>query len=285
MHQINHSSPTKASIWRFINLRTFSYLIVGLWLLMALLGFVIGESANQVSLNQFLASPSASHILGTDELGRPVLERVILGAQTSLFVAVGVVFFSAIIGTTIGVMSGYLGGWVDRIITKIIDVFLAFPGLLLAIALAAVLGPGIENVVFALVVVGWVGYARLARAQTLSIRHREHILAARALAIPTPIMLYRHVLPLILAPLGVEATFGVAGAVISEAGLSFLGLGVQPPDASWGNMIKEGTRYLLVAPHLVLAPGIALMLVVLAVNLIGDQWRDYLDVRSKSNKN
>lgn len=285
MHQSNYSSKSKASIWRFINLRTFSYLIVALWLLMALLGFVIGESANQVSLNQFLASPNASHILGTDELGRPVLERVILGAQTSLFVAIGVVFFSAIIGTTIGVMSGYLGGWVDRIITKIIDVFLAFPGLLLAIALAAVLGPGIENVVFALVVVGWVGYARLARAQTLSIRHREHILAARALAIPTPIMLYRHVLPLILAPLGVEATFGVAGAVISEAGLSFLGLGVQPPDASWGNMIKEGTRYLLVAPHLVLAPGIALMLVVLAVNLIGDQWRDYLDVRSKSNKN
>ena len=137
--------------------------------------------------------------------------------------------------------------------------------------------------VFALVVVGWVGYARLARAQTLSIKHREHILAARALAIPIPVTLYRHVLPLILAPLGVEATFGVAGAVISEAGLSFLGLGVQPPDASWGNMIKEGTRYLLVAPHLVLAPGIALMLVVLAVNLIGDQWRDYLDVRSKSN--
>jgi peptide/nickel transport system permease protein len=135
--------------------------------------------------------------------------------------------------------------------------------------------------VFALVVVGWVGYARLARAQTLSLRHREHILAARSLAVPMPWILWRHVLPLILAPLGVEATFGVAGAVISEAGLSFLGLGVQPPDASWGSMIKEGTRYLLVAPHLVLAPGIALMMVVLAVNLIGDQWRDYLDVRSR----
>lgn len=266
-------------------LRVFSYIIVALWLLMAIAGFFIGEGANQVDLNQFLAGPNSANWFGTDELGRPVIERVILGAQTSLFVAIGVVFFSAIIGTSIGVLSGYLGGWVDRVITKIIDVFLAFPGLLLAIALAAVLGPGIENVVFALVVVGWVGYARLARAQTLSIKHREHILAARALAIPMPVTLYRHVLPLILAPLGVEATFGVAGAVISEAGLSFLGLGVQPPDASWGNMIKEGTRYLLVAPHLVLAPGIALMLVVLAVNLIGDQWRDYLDVRSKSHKN
>jgi len=265
-------------------LKYFSYSIVVVWLLMALLGFVIDDSANEVVLSQFLATPNSQSALGSDELGRPVLERLILGAQTSLFVAVGVVFFSAIIGTTIGIYSGYMGGLTDRVITKIIDVFLAFPGLLLAIALAAILGPGIENVVFALVVVGWVGYARLARAQTLSLRHREHILAARSLGVATPLMLWRHVLPLILAPLGVEATFGIAGAVISEAGLSFLGLGVQPPDASWGSMIKEGTRYLLVAPHLVLAPGIALMLVVLAVNLIGDQWRDYLDVKSRQSR-
>jgi len=263
-------------------LKYLSYSIVIVWALMAFAGFFIDDSANEVFLNSFLSTPSSDAVLGRDELGRPVLERVMLGAQTSLMVAVGVVFFSAIIGTTIGVYSGYMGGWTDRVITKIIDVFLAFPGLLLAIALAAILGPGIENVVFALVVVGWVGYARLARAQTLSIRHREHIYAARSLAVPTPLILFRHVLPLILAPLGVEATFGIAGAVISEAGLSFLGLGVQPPEASWGSMIKEGTRYLLVAPHLVLAPGIALMLVVLAVNLIGDQWRDYLDVRSRN---
>jgi len=270
-------------------LKYLSYSIVIMWLLMAFAGFFIGDHANEVVLSQFLSPPSeqaflSTAVLGTDELGRPVLERLILGAQTSLFVALGVVFFSAIIGTTIGVYSGYVGGLTDKIVTKVIDVFLAFPGLLLAIALAAILGPGIENVVFALVMVGWVGYARLARAQTLSLRHREHILAARSLGVSTPLMLYRHVLPLILAPLGVEATFGIAGAVISEAGLSFLGLGVQPPDASWGSMIKEGTRYLLMAPHLVLAPGIALMLVVLAVNLIGDQWRDHLDVRSKKTR-
>lgn len=264
-------------------LRYLSYSIVIVWLLMAFAGFWIDESANEVFLNSFLATPNSDALLGRDELGRPVFERVMLGAQTSLLVALGVVFFSAIIGTTIGVYSGYMGGWTDRVITKVIDVFLAFPGLLLAIALAAILGPGIENVVFALVVVGWVGYARLARAQTLSLRHREHIYAARALAVPVPLILLRHVIPLILAPLGVEATFGIAGAVISEAGLSFLGLGVQPPEASWGSMIKEGTRYLLVAPHLVLAPGIALMLVVLAVNLIGDQWRDYLDVKARHN--
>jgi len=265
-------------------LKYLSYSIVIVWALMAFAGFFIDESANEVFLNAFLTPPSSEAILGRDELGRPVLERVILGAQTSLLVALGVVFFSAVIGTTIGVYSGYMGGWTDRVITKIIDVFLAFPGLLLAIALAAILGPGIENVVFALVVVGWVGYARLARAQTLSLRYREHIFAARALGVATPLILFRHVLPLILAPLGVEATFGIAGAVISEAGLSFLGLGVQPPEASWGSMIKEGTRYLLVAPHLVLAPGIGLMLVVLSVNLIGDQWRDYLDVRSRNHR-
>ena len=268
-------------------LQIFSYLIVAIWLCFALLGFVIGEGANQVNLNQILQSPSLAHfsiLLGSDELGRPMLERLILGAQTSFLVALGVVVFSAMIGTTIGLYSGYMGGLTDRIVTKVIDVFLAFPGLLLAIALAAVLGPGIENVIFALVVVGWVGYARLARVQTLALKNREHIHAAKALGTSQPVILWRHLLPLILAPLGVEATFGIAAAVISEAGLSFLGLGVQPPDASWGNMIKEGTRYLLVAPHMVLVPGIALMLVVLAVNLIGDQWRDYLDIKQRHTK-
>ena len=257
-------------------------LIVVLWLLMALAAFFVGDSANRIDLAKLLALPDWQSWFGYDELGRPMFERLLLGAQTSLFVALGVVVFSALIGTTIGIYSGYVGGWTDRIIIKIIDVFLAFPGLLLAIGLAAVLGPGIENVIMALVAVGWVGYARLARAQTLSLRHREHIQAARALGVGQSLILWRHVLPLILAPLGVEATFGFAGAVISEAGLSFLGLGVQPPEASWGNMIREGTRYLLVAPHLVIVPGLALMLVVLAINILGDRWRDYLDVKQRN---
>lgn len=256
-------------------------ILLVVWMLMAFMAYLIGDEANRVYLDHLLQGPTPEALLGTDELGRPVLQRLVLGAQTSFFVALGVVFFSSIIGTTIGIYSAYVGGWVDRIVLKIIDVFLAFPGLLLAIALAAVLGPGIENVVFALVVVGWVGYARLARAQTLSIRNREHILAAKAFGVPQRLIVWRHILPLILAPLGVEATFGIAGAVISEAGLSFLGLGVQAPDASWGSMIREGTRYLLVAPHLVLAPGLALLLVVLAVNLLGDYWRDRLDVRGR----
>lgn len=263
-------------------MRLFSLGIVSAWVLMALGAFFVGESANRIDLSKLIATADMASWLGYDELGRPLFERLLLGAQTSLFVALGVVIFSALIGTTIGIYSGFVGGWVDKSITKVIDIFLAFPGLLLAIGLAAVLGPGIENVIIALVVVGWVGYARLARAQTLSLRHREHIQAARALGVNQPVILWRHVLPLILAPLGVEATFGFAGAVIAEAGLSFLGLGVQPPEASWGNMIREGTRYLLVAPHLVIVPGLALMLVVLAINILGDRFRDSLDVRQQN---
>lgn len=249
------------------------------WLLMAAGAAWVGESAFSVQLDRMLAGPDGHSWLGYDQLGRPVWERLVLGAQTSLLVAVSVVSVSALIGTTVGLISGYQGGWLDRVVVRIIDVFLAFPGLLLAIALAAMLGPGVENVIIALVTVGWVSYARLARAQTLSVRSREHVLAARALGARTPRLLLRHVLPLILAPLGVEMTFGIAGAVISEAGLSFLGLGIQPPFDSWGSMIREGARYLLVAPHLVMAPGLALMLVVLAANRLGDAWRDHLDVR------
>jgi peptide/nickel transport system permease protein len=270
----------------------FSALLLMAWLGMALGAFFVGSGAIEVQLDRLLVSPwqawtsvlasDWSGWLGYDELGRPIWSRLLLGAQTSFVVAFGVVFFSALIGTTVGLASGYYGGWLDRVVVKIIDVFLAFPGLLLAIALAAILGPGIENVIFALVVVGWVSYARLARAQALSLRQREHIMAAKAFALPDHKILLHHMLPLMLAPLGVEATFGIAGAVISEAGLSFLGLGVQAPDASWGSMIREGTRYLLVAPHLVWAPGLVLMLVVLAVNVLGDRWRDALDVRNNT---
>ncbi|WP_294946634.1 ABC transporter permease [Sulfurivirga sp.] len=249
------------------------------WSLMALAGVWLGEADTGVHLERMLAGPSPDGWLGFDELGRDVALRLLAGAHNSFQVAVSVVALSAAIGTAVGLVSGYFGGWVDRLISGVIDIFLAFPGLLLAIGMAAVLGPGLENVVIALVTVGWVSYARLARAQALSLRRREHVLAARALGAGTGRILLRHLLPLMLAPLGVEMSFGVAGAVISEAGLSFLGLGVQPPEASWGSMIREGTRYMLVAPHLVLAPGLALVLVVLAANRLGDAWRDRLDVK------
>ncbi len=250
-----------------------------LWALMALGGLLVGEQAYNVQLPNMLAGPDSQSWLGYDALGRPLWERVLLGAQTSFVIAVLVVSVSALLGTTIGLISGFWGGWLDRLVVKVVDIFLAFPGLLLAIGLAAVLGPGVENVALALIVVGWVSYARLARAQVLSVRSRTHVLAARALGAGRGRILLHHVLPLIWAPLGVEMSFGVAAVVISEAGLSFLGLGVQPPMDSWGSMIREGARYMLVAPHLVIVPGLALMLVVLAANRLGDVWRDRLDRR------
>jgi len=240
------------------------------WLAAALLAPVLPLNPNDVQLPQVLAGPGAEAWLGHDELGRPLLDRLIAGARTSLLVAVSVVAISIITGTVIGMVSAWLGGIWDHLMVRILDVFLAFPGILLAIALAGILGPGIENV----------GFARLARAQTLSYRHREHVLAAVAMGSGTTRILLRHVLPLIAAPLIVEATFGLAGIIVAEAGLSFLGLGVQPPDASWGSVIRAGTRYMLVAPHLVVAPSVALMLVVLSVNMLGDSLRDRLDVKS-----
>lgn len=255
--------------------------IIVLWAIIAILGPLLPISPNQIELANILLPPGNEALLGADDLGRSMASRVLAGAQTSFIVACWVVLISTILGTLIGTLSGFLGGTWDLIVVRIIDIFLAFPGILLAIALAGILGPGIENVVIALSIVGWVGYARLARAQVLSLKHREHIQAAIALGAGTGRIIFRHLLPLIMAPLIVEASFGVAGIVIAEAGLSFLGLGVQPPEASWGSMIRDGARYLLVAPHMVIVPGIALMLVVLSVNLLGDRLRDKLDVRRR----
>ena len=253
--------------------------ILLIWIGLALGDSIFALEPNQVDLHHILAGPGVGSWLGNDDLGRPVLDRMVVGARTSFVVAILVVSISLVVGTIVGALSAWWGGWVDHLIVRIIDVFLAFPGMLLAIVLAGILGPGIENVVIALVLVGWVGFARLARAQTLSLKEREHVQAAIVLGGGITRILTYHIVPLIAAPLIVEATFGLAGAVIAEAGLSFLGLGVQPPQASWGSMIRDGTRYMLVAPHMVLAPGVTLMLVVLAANLLGDRLRDFMDVR------
>jgi len=261
--------------------------VLALWALAALAAPWLPLTPDAVDLPAILApprmgsgmGPALGSALGHDDLGRPVLDRLLMGARTSFAVGVGVVALSALVGSLIGAVAGYVGGWVDLVLVRLVDVFLAFPGILLAIALAGVLGPGVDNVIVALAVVGWVGYARLARAQVLSLKRRDHVTAARALGAGPGRILWRHLLPLALAPLVVEATFGVAASVVAEAGLSFLGLGVQPPDASWGGMIRDGVGYMLVAPHLVLAPGLAIVLVVLSVNLLGDALRDRLDVR------
>ncbi|MCF7977997.1 MAG: ABC transporter permease [Chromatiaceae bacterium] len=254
--------------------------ILVVWAVAALLGPSLPLAPNQIDLPQILEGPTLLQPLGTDDLGRPVLDRLIVGSRTSFLVATGVVALSLVLGVAVGGIAGYVGGWLDLVTVRLIGVFLAFPGILLAIALAAVLGPGLGNLIIALSAVGWVGFARLTRAQILSLRGRDHVLAARALAVPPHRILIRHLLPLAAAPLVVEATFGIASVVVAEAGLSFLGLGIQPPAASWGSMIRDGVAYMLVSPHLVLAPGLALLLVVLAVNLAGDGLRDWLDVRA-----
>jgi peptide/nickel transport system permease protein len=250
-----------------------------LWAAVALVAPLLPLGPDRIDLSRILLAPASDSPLGYDDLGRPVLDRLLIGARTSFAVGLGVVISAALLGALIGGVSALAGGWVDLLLVRIIDVFLAFPGILLAIALAGILGPGIDNVIVALATVGWVGYARLVRAQVLSLKQRDHVMAARALGATQGRVLVRHLLPLTLTPLIVEATFGIAGAVIAEAGLSFLGLGVQPPQASWGSMIRDGVGYMLVAPHLVLAPGLAILLVVLSVNLMGDALRDRLDVR------
>lgn len=259
---------------------TWPAIVLLLWVIIALTAPWLPLQPERIELEAILQVPALQHWLGADDLGRPLLDRVLTGARTSFFVAAWVVSLSVVSGTLMGSIAAYLGGVWDRTLVMIIDIFMAFPGILLAIALAGLLGPGIENLVLALTLVGWVGYARLARAQVLSVKRREHVLAAQALGTGTVRIVMRHLVPLISAPLVVEATFGVAAVVIAESGLSFLGLGVQPPEASWGSMIRDGVRYMLVAPHLVLVPGGALFLVVLSVNLLGDRLRDHLDVRS-----
>lgn len=252
------------------------------WVSAALFSATLPLNPDRVALEAMLAPPSAEFWLGTDELGRPVLDRLICGARLSFVIAASVVLISAVAGTLLGTTAAYIGGWADAVLSRVVDVFLAFPGILLAIALSALLGPGVSNLVIALSVGGWVSYARLARAQVLALKARDHVAAARSVGAGRMRIVTRHLVPLIMAPLLVEGTFGVAAVIVAEAGLSFLGLGAQPPAASWGSMIREGTRYMLVAPHLVVVPGVTIMLVVLAVNLSGDRLQDLLAGRSSS---
>jgi peptide/nickel transport system permease protein len=235
------------------------------------------------NLSMRLMGPSASHWMGTDQLGRDVLSRILFGARVSLSVSISVVLGAGIVGLTIGSLAGYFGGWFDRIVnTVLINAFLSFPGILLAIAFAAFLGPGIGKVVLALVVTGWAGYARLARAQILQAREMEYVLAARSLGASHMRILIRHLLPNILQPVLVQATIAMAGAILAESTLSFLGLGVLAPMPSWGAMLSDAKSHLFDAPHLVIFPALAVMAAVLAFNLLGDALRDWMDPRMRS---
>ena len=235
-----------------------------------------------IDLPSRLDVPSHRHWLGTDELGRDILSRIIFSARISMLVGSSVVLTSLVLGLITGSIAGYYGGRVDRFINIVVmNAFLSFPGILLAIAFVAFRGPGIFNLVLALSLGGWVGYARLVRGQVLAAREREFVEAARALGASDLRIIVRHILPNIIQPVIVQAAIGMAGAILAEATMSFLGLGVPPPTASWGTMLNDGRAHLFDAPHLVVFPALAVMLAVLSFNFIGDALRDYLDPRSR----
>src|SRR3982751_5760839 len=235
-----------------------------------------------INLPNRLAPPSTSHWCGTDELGRDILSRLVYGSRISMLVGSCVVALSLTLGLLIGSVAGYYGGRIDRFVNVVVmNAFLSFPGILLAIAFVAFRGPGIFNLVLALSLGGWVGYARLVRAQMLAAREREFVEAARALGATDLRVIGLHILPNIIQPIIVQSAIGMAGAILAEATMSFLGLGVPPPTASWGAMLNDARAHLFDAPHLVLFPALAVMLAVLSFNFIGDALRDLLDPRSR----
>jgi peptide/nickel transport system permease protein len=229
-----------------------------------------------------LSLPDSGHLLGRDLLGRDIFSRIVYGSRVSLMVGFIAITISATVGIFVGSIAGAIGGKVDEAIMRLIDIVLAFPGILLAISIMAVLGPGLGNVIVALCLTGWVGFARIVRGQILSLREREFVIAADAAGAGIWRLIFLHYLPNAAAPLIIEAAFGMAAVIVAEAGLSFLGLGIQPPAPSWGSMLSEGRAFLLIAPHLTMFPGLCLMLLVLAINLTGDGLRDLLD--PKANK-
>ncbi len=256
--------------------------LIALFLLCAIFApFLAPRDPAAIDLSRRLLAPSTAHWFGTDELGRDILSRTIYGARISLIVAVSVVGLSLALGLVAGCLAGFYGGWIDTVLNiYVTNAFLALPGVLLAIAFVAFLGPGLGNLILALAISGWVGYARLVRAQVMAVKEREFVEAARALGATDLRVIARHILPNILQPLIVQAAV-MAAAVLAEATLSFLGLGVPAPAASWGSMLNDGRSHLFDSPHLVFFPAVAVMLCVLAFNFLGDALRDYLDPRAR----
>lgn len=234
---------------------------------------------NEMSLINQFEGPSAAHPFGRDQNGSDVFSRVLFGARVSLSVGVWVVLISGTIGLCVGSVSGYFGGWVDSALMRVIDILLAFPGFLLALSLVAVMGPSLNNLIFALCLTGWTGYARLVRGEILHLREREYIVAARAIGATGPRIVTRHIWPNLVGLLVVQATFGIAGTVLSESALSFLGLGVPASQPTWGGLLNAGRKYLSEAPHISIFPGLCIVIFVLGFNLIGDGVRDFLDSR------
>ena len=254
------------------------FVIAYVFLLIAVIGpYLTPFDPVAQALKNRLKLPDATHWFGTDDMGRDLFSRVLAGARISIYVGTVVTIISMISGVLIGVSAGLAGGWVDELVMRIVDILLAFPGILLAIGLVAVMGPDINNVILALCLMGWVGYARLARGQVLAVREEDYVMAARSLGASFGHLIFKHILPNISAPVIVQATLGMAGVILAEAGLSFLGLGVQPPTPSWGGILNSGVDYFREGPHMTLFPGLAIMLVVMGLNFLGDGLRDALD--------
>jgi peptide/nickel transport system permease protein len=262
-------------------LTIFSLVMIAAMLLCALAAPLLAPHdpfAQQLPLR--LESPSSGHWLGTDELGRDELSRMIFGARVSVEVGLSVVAVSLTVGLIIGSLAGFYGGLLDRVINLIvINSLLAFPGILLALAIVAFLGPGLGKLILALSLGGWIGYARLVRGEILKAREHDYVQAARALGVRDARLLWRHIWPNVIPPVIVQAAIGLGGAILAEATLSFLGLGVPPPIPTWGGMLNDGRAHLFDAPHLTVFPALGVMLAILAFNFLGDALRDRLDPR------
>jgi len=264
----------------------FGWTVLTLLVLVALLAPVLSPYDPLVQdLTRRAGAPTISlsglgpYPLGNDQLGRDMLSRLIYGSRVSLLVGIAVVALGGSFGVALGILAGYLGGWTERILMRLVDIQLAFPLILLALSIVAVLGPSLRNLVVALALTGWVGYARIVRAEVLSLREREFIQAARTLGGSGWRIAFRHILPNVVAPATVVATLELARVVLLEASLSFLGLGIQPPTPSWGRMLADGRDFIATAWWLATFPGVGIMLLVLSVNLVGDWLRDYFDPR------
>jgi peptide/nickel transport system permease protein len=273
LHRVARHNPLAAT----------GLLLVILFVIFALFApWIAPHDPAAIDLPLRLQAPSHSHWFGTDELGRDIFSRIVYGSRISMLVGSSVVLASLGLGLIVGAIAGYYGGMIDQFVNIVLmNAFLSFPGILLAIAFVAFRGPGIFNLVLALSLGGWVGYARLVRGQVLAAREREFVEAARALGASDLRIIVRHILPNIIQPVIVQAAIGMAGAILAEATMSFLGLGVPPPTASWGAMLNDGRAHLFDAPHLVIFPALAVMLAVLSFNFIGDALRDFLDPRSR----
>jgi peptide/nickel transport system permease protein len=256
--------------------------LVSTFVLMALLAPLLApHDPTAFTLGQQLRPPSATYPLGTDELGRDILSRVLIGARITLLITLGAVLVSLLIGTTLGIVAGYRGGWWDTLIMRLMDVLLAMPGFLLAIAIIAALGAGTLNVVIAVGIFSIPAFARVARGSTLSVKQQDYVLAARALGASDGTIMWQHVLPNVAPPLVVQTTLRLATAILTASGLSFLGLGPQPPTPEWGAMLSTGRNFITSSPQLATIPGLAILLVAMGFNLLGDGLRDALDPRLK----